>query len=175
MEEQNDVVAYYSGVEPVDIGDLTDVKEERQVIPPTKNVKFQIVKAEATVNKANTFRQINLQCKLIDGIDEHGKYKNKIVFTRVTYYADPNTYTSEFFKKRQYLLALKYLKNAVGWDSSVIDGHFIAQIENKVLKGDIIIKKGKRFVDDGNGNKIELEQLDNEIRNFKALAPEDVV
>lgn len=174
-DDVSGVSAFFGGIEPMDVGDLTDVKEERQVIPPTKNVKFQIVKAEATINKAGTFRQINLQCKLVDGIDEQGKFKNKIIFTRVTYYADPNAYTSEFFKRRQYLLALKFLKTAVGWDSSTIDGNFLAQLDKKILKGDIVIRKGKRLVDDGTGNKVQTEQLDNEIRNFKALSPEESV
>jgi hypothetical protein len=171
----DDVVAFFGGVEPMDVGDLSDVKEERQVIPNTKNVKLQIIKAENQINKAGTFRQINLQCKIVDGIDEQGKYKNKIIFTRVTYYADPNAYTSDFFKKRQYLIALKFLKNAIGWESSTIDGHFLAALDKKILKGDIVIRKNKRLVDDGTGNKVEIEQLDNEIRNFKALSPEESV
>ena len=90
--------AFYSGVEPVDVGNLDAVLEQKTLIPATKNVRFKIKKAENFVSKDNTFKMINLQLQIVDGIDEAGKYKNKVIFAWVSYYADPNKYTSDFFK-----------------------------------------------------------------------------
>ena len=170
MDEQFDLNSdmWYSGVEPVDVGNLDDVKEERQVIPATREVKFRIIKAESTVNKENTYRSINLQLNLVEGLAD-GKYKNKPIFTRVCYYADPNVYTKEWFTKRQHLVQLKYLKRAIGFQSNTVDGHLMDELQGRQLLGDIIIKKNKRMVDDGRGGKEEVEQLDNEVRNFQAL------
>ena len=169
MDDQFDLDkdVWYSGVEPIDVGNLEEVREERQVIPATKNVKLQIIKAENAFNKENTYRSINLQLNLVEGID--GKYKGKPIFTRVCYYADPNVYTKEWFTKKQHLVQLKYLKRAIGFTSNVVDGHLLEDLKGKQLLGDIIVRKRKIIVDDGAGGKEEVEQLDNEVRNFKVL------
>ena len=80
-------------VDELEIGDLSDVKEEKQLIPPTTNVKLQIRKASAGQNSEGTYRWIKLQLNLLEGIDAGGKYKNKAVFSNVCYYADPAQYT----------------------------------------------------------------------------------
>lgn len=167
MDEEQVQQEWYSGVEPVDVGNLDEVREERQVIPATKGVKFQIVKAEATSNKENTYRQIALQLNMVDGIE--GKYKGKPLFARVCYYADPNAYTKDFFTHKQHLVQLKYLKRAIGWETNTVDGHLMEELVGKQVLADITIKKRKVFLDDGNGGKTEEEVMDNEVRNFKPL------
>lgn len=164
----DEVQAFYSGVEPVEIGNLEEVKEQRTLIPATKNVRFKIKKAENFVSKDNTFRMINLQLQLVDGIDEEGKYKNKVMFVRVTYSADPNKYNTDFFRNKQHLVQLKYLLRAVGCTSSVVDGHLLDELVNsQPILADIVVKKDKRFVDDGTGTQIETFELVNDVRNFK--------
>lgn len=165
---------WYSGVEPIDVGNLDEVKEERQVIPATRSVKLAIAKAENAVNKENTYRSLNLQLSLVDGLTD-GKYKNKPIFTRVCYYADPNVYTKDFFTKKQHLVQLKYLKRAIGFTSNVVDGHLLEELVGKQLLADIIVRKRKVLIDDGQGGKEEVEQLDNEVRNFKALPVEQQI
>jgi hypothetical protein len=162
---------WYGGVEPIDVGNLDDVKEERQVIPASKGVELQIVNAEIKANKANTYRSIKLQLRLTQGLVD-GKYKNKIVFTSVCYYADPTVYTKDFFTKKQHLIQLKYLKRAIGYESNTVDGHLIDELNNKQLLGDIVVKKSKFMVDNGKGGKEEIEQLDNEVKNFKSMSVE---
>ena len=163
--------AWYNGVEPVDVGNLEDVKEERQVIPASKGVELLVVKAEIKSNEKNTYRSINLQLKLTQGLVD-GKYKNKMIFGRVCYYADPNVYTKDFFTKKQHLIQLKYLKRAIGYESNTVDGHFIEALTGKQLLGDITVKKSTFQIDDGKGGKETVEQLDNEVRNYKAMPAE---
>jgi hypothetical protein len=162
---------WYGGVEPIDVGNLDDVKEERQVIPASKGVELQIVNAEIKANKANTYRSINLQLKLTQGLAD-GKYKGKVVFGRVCYYADPTIYTKDFFTKKQHLIQLKYLKRAIGYENNTVDGHLLEALANKQILGDIVIKKSTFQVDDGKGGKETVEQLDNEVKNFKSMPAE---
>ena len=163
-----DTGSWYGGVEPVDVGSLDDVKEERQVIPAAKGVELQVVKAEIKSNKAYTYRSIHLQLRLTQGYVD-GKYKGKVVFANVCYYADPNVYTKDFFTKKQHLIQLKYLKRAIGYESNTVDGHLIEELTGKQLLGDITVKKSKFMIDDGKGGKEEIEQLDNDVRNYKAM------
>lgn len=169
MEEQQD--GWYHGVEPTDIGSLEDVKEVRNVIPATKGVRVKIARAENAINKDNTFRSISLGLKLVNGIDETGKYKGSFINARVCYFADPNAYTKDFFKNKQHLVQLKYLAKATGLDFSKIDGHLIDELTTSPdIKVDITIKKRKAII-----NNMEEEIVENEARNFKALDPSELV
>lgn len=177
--------AYYSGVEPVEVGDLTSVQELRQVIPATRGVKVLVRKAEHRGNEANTFRSINLELLLSEGILSEGtegeqvvKYKGKVVFARVCYYADPEQYTKDFFKNKQHLVQLKYLGKATGVDLTQVDGHKIDELVGKEVLVDIGIRKRQVFeagqpVKDENGENVY--QQENEVRNYKVLALEQEV
>ena len=164
----DELLGNYGGVEPVDVGNLDDVREQRIVIPASKGVVVRIKKAENMINKDNTYRQINLQLQLVDGLAE-GKFKGKVVFTRVCYYADPNAYTKDYFKNKQHLVQLKYLLRAVGATSNVVDGHLIDNLMSATpILCDITVNKKVQKVDDGTGNIVDVETLENECRNFKA-------
>jgi hypothetical protein len=109
-------------VEEVVVEDLTSVKQERDLLPPTKDVKFRIKSASVKENSDKSFRQINLHLVIVDGIQigDVVKYKGKPMFQTVCYYADPNKYTKEYFQKRQHLVQLKMLCSALGEDLSAI-------------------------------------------------------
>jgi len=115
-------------MEEVNVGDLTDVKEQKTLIPPTKNVKVKIVKVDNKVNKDNTYRSLNLQLKISEGIGDDMKYKGKILFARVCYYADPNVYTKDFFGAKQHLIQLKYLASATGVNLSTVNNELILML-----------------------------------------------
>lgn len=171
----DEVLQNYGGVEPIDTGNLDDIKEQRSVIPATKGVMVQIDKAEVRINEANTYRSLNLQLKLTRGIDDTGKFKGKVVFGRVCYYADPNVYTKDFFKSRQHLIALKQLRKAVGIEETVVDGHFLDKLTRQLVKVDITVRKRKMMVDDGAGSQQEIEVMENETRNYRSVDPLDLV
>ena len=94
-------------VEEVTVGDLTDVKEQRSVIPPTQNLKVRINKASVQVNKNKDIKSLKLDLRIVDGIEvldkESGvselKYVNKPIFTNlmdVVIWADPATKNSKW-------------------------------------------------------------------------------
>ena len=134
--------AYYSGVEPVEIGSLSDVVEQRTVVPATRGVKMKIRKAENMISKDNTYRQISMQLQIVQGIGDEGKYRGKVVFGRVCYYADPNKYTKDFFKNKQHLVQLKYLGKATGIDMCGVDGYTLDKLmEAPEIVADITVRK----------------------------------
>lgn len=164
---------YFAGIEPVEIGNLEEIKETRSVIPATRRVRMKIRKAEILVNPETTYRSLNLQLQLSQGIGSDGKYKNKVVFSRICYYADPNVYVKDFFKNRQHLVPLKQLSKATGIDLSKVDGHTPELLEQapEVL-ADITIRK-RSYQDPATGEVIET--MDNDARNFTALPLTDQV
>ena len=176
----DDVKEYYGGVEPVDVGNLDDVKEQKSVIPATKDVLFRIKKAELRIIQDNTWRSINLQLQLVNGIGEEGKYKNKVLFSNVPYYADPIKYSGDYFKSKQHLLPLKFLRKATGLELNPIDGHTVEQLEKApYIKASITIRQRK--VLDENKQPLldeqgkEVKEPENDVRFFKAVDPSELV
>ena len=161
---------HYGGVEPVEIDDLNDVKEEKQTIPAAKGVKLRIDKVEfnekLTEDRVSIYRWLKLNFRVVEGIDEEGKYKNKVVFGRdgVCYYADPVHYTKDFFKNRQHLVNLKYLLGATDLVGTPIDGHLQEKLEGKMVIGNIVQVKNNYTTSTG----VEVNELVNDV-NIKSL------
>ena len=161
-------------LDEVEIGTLDDVKEQRTVLPPTKGVKLLITKAEPRGSKDGAYRSINLACKLVDGIGEEGKYKNMVVFSSVCYYADPDQYNKDFFKNKQHLVQLKYLKGAVILtDPTKVNDQFVSELANQYVVGDIVQTKPRTYTA-ADGTEVTTD-IGNEVRNFKKIADEDLV
>jgi len=152
-------------VEEVKIGDMSAIRKERNLIPPAKDVHMRIKSASVQSFNEGRYRQIKLQLQIVDGIE--GKYKNNVLFQTVTYYADPTFYTKEWFQKKQHLVELKFLCNALGDDLSgvVINDAFLLSLNGKELLGTIKQSKKKDWVDK-QGVKVEGE-MQNEVVNFK--------
>lgn len=164
--------------EPVEIGDLSDVKEIRRIIPPAKGVKLIIKKAEPRINKEGTYRSINLTLGIVDGITynegEEPKYKNMTVFSRVCFYADPKTYDADYFTKRQHLVELKNLIGATQLSNpNTISDSTYEELQGQVLLGDIIQRKGRTY-EDAEGNTQTVDPS-NEVVRFKKLPDEQLV
>lgn len=153
--------------EEVVVGDLTEVKEEKQLVPPAKKVKLQIKKAEIQTSKDNAYRWLNLQLQIVDGIDTTGGYKGKVVFGKVCFYADMAKYGEKaFFQKKQHLIGLKQLLEAVSADlaSVKIGDEFLQSLTGKQILADISQTKGN----DDFGP-------DNEVKNYRELPAEAMV
>jgi len=154
-------------MEEVEIGDLSNVKEEKDLLPPTQDVVFVIKRAKIKANDDNTYRQIGLQLNIENGIQvgDELKWKNKPMFQDVCYYADANKYTKDFFKKRQHLVALTQLCSALGEDLKNVrltDG-FLMSLGGKRIKGTITQRMNSFTTKDGT----QVNEMKNEIKNFK--------
>jgi len=166
-------------------GSLTDVKEIRQLIPPTKNVKLQIVGHMLfnTHDDGNErdWKQILIKFKIVDGIDVAGelKYKNSTLSQVLPYFANPAhyDYTKPFFAKGQFLVPLTQIAKATDIQTlTLIKGglsdanaeQFGKAIENKMLIGSILQAKAT-VKNPETGEYVESGDLVNEVKFFKKV------
>jgi len=182
--------AGFNVMDEVEIGDLSDVREEKGVLPPAKAVKLAIRKATNQQNDKGTFRQLNMSMELVDGIEVSGevKFKGKVIWARIPYYADSIAYNSDYFKKKQHLVEFKKLALALGKDITAIkvNDDFLAELTGKVITADIwqktekyVIRSGKRITVNkkspaNEGEEVYSEPV-NEVSNFKAVSTEGQV
>tara|TARA_Y100000310_G_scaffold341811_1_gene442259 strand:+ start:10891 stop:11415 length:525 start_codon:yes stop_codon:yes gene_type:complete len=168
MEQYNDDVGF-DVTEEIDLGDLSDVKEERPIVPPSRSVLLEVRKASNNVSKSGAYRQINLSLALVDGIQvgEETKYKGKVVFARVCYWADPETYTKDWFKNKQHLVALQQLLEAIDMDIKNVkfNDDLLRSLEGKKLLADIVQKKNQFTAKDGT----EVDETVNDVIRFKHI------
>ncbi len=178
----------FNVTEPTDIGDLSDVKEEKQLVPPTRDVKFLISKASLGANDAGSWKWIALDMVIVDGIpvtdNETGEtkmgYQNKHMFQNICYFADPSVYTKPYFTKKQHLVQLKYLLNAVGMDISQvkISDELVANLIGKTFTAKIVqVADTIKETDGATGQtkRVKTGEFSNEVRDFKPVSEEDLV
>lgn len=138
--------------EEVSVGDLSDVKEQRSIMPVAKGVKVRIAKAGPLKSKDGDLMGIKAELRIVDGIelpvlDDIGNptgetkmaYKNKPLFTGIMdllYWANPETKNSNWYKTRQHLVNFTAFLKALGFELTnvkVNDGFFGLIKDQEVL------------------------------------------
>jgi hypothetical protein len=169
----------------IDLGDMTGLKEIKDVLPAASGVRVRIDKAGI---KDNSFegsvpskKHLNLQLRIVDGIsfvDSEGtaqtKYKNKVVFTNnkdlpVWVDTQHEFYQAEKFKKGAYLIPLRQFLIAVGVDPKAvkIDEALLESLKGVELEVDIAQNQKKSKGEDGNW--IATGEFENLFRNWKKV------
>ena|SRR3990167_6677469 len=166
--------------EEYSVGDLTDVKEERQLVPVTKKVKVRVSKAGIQENKDKDLKGLKLEVRIVDGIEttdkESGETKmafvNKPLFTGIMdlcFYADLETRFSDWFKKKQHLVGFKQFCEAIGADlkAVVINDEFFSNLIGKEVLVDIQHEEETAL--DESGNRQKLGTFRERLRNWKKV------
>lgn len=173
-------------------GSLTDVKEVKQVIPPTQNVKLVIadidIFAEDKDGIARNWKFFSIKFRIEDGIEVAGerKYKGPTITQMVPYYANPKhyDYKKPFFSKGQFLLPISQLCKAValenppqmvlgGLEDTTASG-LAELLKGKSVLGNIVQKKEESYNPDS--NKYEpTGSMINEVKNFRKLPDSNLV
>ena len=145
-----DVLDFWEG------GSLIDIKEERNLIPISKDVKFRVTDVRLYDTKdgePRIWKSMGVKLTIEEGVEIGDKvmYKGMSITQNIPYFANPDNYDFEksFFGKGQFLLPLKQILTATDIDSKLIKGGIsddnIAEIEtelrNKVLLGNIVQTK----------------------------------
>ena len=165
--------AGFDVTDPIDV-DLSNVKEERRLVPAANNILLRIRKVTARSNPSGTYRSLNISFQLENGIEIGGevKYRGTVVFESVCYHADATVYTKDFFKKRQHLVALTQLMKALGRDMNFkIDDEFLSSLEGQAVIGSITQKPNNYTTKDG----VEVKTIVNAVNRFKAVPTTDLV
>ena len=165
--------------ESVEVGDLSDV--QAQILPVAQNVKGTIKKASLATNKDRSLKYIKLELQLTDGIpipNEDGeieyRFRGKTVFPgmmETCIWADPAVKTTDYFKKKQHLLAFKEFVKAMGIEGKItVNDVFLGMLIGQHIL--FCIKHEPNRVLSENGERVADGTFRERIYGWKA-APEE--
>lgn len=167
----------------IELGDMTGLKEIKDVLPASSGVRVRIDKASIKDNSFEgsvpTKKYLNLQLRIVDGIsfvDADGnaqtKYKNKVVFTNhkdLPVWVDTNHefYKGDKFTKGAYLIPLRKFLIAVGVDPKAvkIDEALLASLQGVEVEVDVAQNQKKSETPEGEW--IATGEFENLFRNWK--------
>ena len=166
--------------EEQELGDLSDVKQERILIPPANNVRVKVNQATVAQSKNKDYRQINVSFRLTDGL-EGGQFANSVIFERMCYWANPEVYEAEskpektrrFFKNRQHIVLFTQLLDACGVDKKEVKfgDSLLTELGGKEMMIDIGQRPNNFIASDGT----EVSEMQNVVRRIRPLPTESMV
>lgn len=180
----SDDVPFDVGGEDV-VGDLTEVKEIRQIMPVCQNLKVRINKASVQQNKDKDIKSLKLDLRVVDGLEVTNpttgetslQYINKPIFTGImdlVYSADTSVKgrsEKNWWKNKQHLVGLKKFLTALDIpinDFRVNDALFETLIGKELL---IDLKHEEEIsIDSQTGDKVKLGTYREKIANWKRVA-----
>lgn len=155
MTEETEAVPFEVNEETL-VGDLSDVKEIRQIVPIAQGVKFRIANAKVITDQKRgsvelpTLKSLGLELRIVDGIpvqdpdsnEVEMKYKNKPLFTGLMdlcFWADPEVKTSQWYKNRQHLVGFKKFLQALGFELAGVrvNDAFLSMLKDLEIAADI--------------------------------------
>ena len=176
FEDSQEAVDFWEGT-------LTDVKETKNLIPPSRNVKLLIKDVDVYSvyddGSKRNWRQLRPSFTLADGVDVGGeiKYKGMSVSSMMPYFAEPT--------KKQYLVPLVQLVRATQVDSPSMSPGGLSdesavklaeELKGKMVLGSILqTKKTSKNPETGKYEPVVPEELQNEVKNFKAVPESELV
>lgn len=163
-------------VEEVDVGNLDEVREQRSLVPNSDNVLLAIVSAENMMSEDKKWRAIKLKLRIENGVDVGGeiKYRGYHLFKNVCYYADPEKYTSNYFKSRQHLVEFKALSNACTVTTpNLVNDQFFQEITGQRIIASIRQVKETRKNPE-TGEREDTGIMINDVVRFRAVSTSDV-
>ena len=171
-------------------GTIADVKEEKNLVPPARDIPMTITETKlySTYDDGSVrnWKQILVKFRLDQGIevDNVTKYKGMLLTQMMPYFAQPTNYdyTKPFFAKGQFLVPLQQIIKSTNIEApSLIKGGLTDEVmetvaeslKNKTILGSVLqTKVTSKNVETG---KYEpTGDLQNEVKNFKII-PEDML
>ncbi len=183
--------AGFQVTEEIEIGDLTGVKADTFTVPATKNVLMSVNKpsvrrilqqmgkdapGESETNPCIK-KLLSFESRIVDGIGDEGKFKNKPIFTDVVVWVDTSHeyYQAEKYQKetKPYLNDLKELMGALGYDLSAppkINDEFLAEIQGRQFIANITAPQIRvpEKQEDGTTKWITTDERKNVLKGFRA-------
>lgn len=164
--------------EPSVIGDLSDLKDSRAVVPTTSNVKLKIDKVSIQVSDDKAVEKLNVLWSVVDGIPvgdtmrfkgfkffQGGEYTKDSIFTKI----NTETKNTDWWKDKKRFLNLKNLLVAceLPIDNVVVNDDLLEQLKGKVVLGNVY-QHAKQKINE-NGEYVNTGEFDNAVRYFKVL------
>jgi len=190
---QESEVAPFNVNEEDQVEDLTDVKEDRGVVPASSQVMLKLnkvskrvlakrAKEDVSPDNPAVAKFVSLEVRIVEGFLVQGemKYRNKPLFQDVQYWANAEEKTSDWYKRKQHLVQFKHFLVALGYDPSnppAVGDKFLTEILERLVLGDIKQRpiQSRKTNEDGSpalddkGKQIWINtgDLKNEVVNWK--------
>jgi hypothetical protein len=166
----------FNVTDPYDVQDLTDVKQDKNLLPVTKGLKVLISKAAPQANKDKDIYSLKLELRIVDGIqnaDGVAQYINKPMFTGImdlVYGADTTVKgrsESNWWKNKQHLVEFKNFCKALDISLSgiKINDDFFTELIGKELLVDVTHEA--ETATDATGNRVKTGEFREKLKNWK--------
>ena len=170
--------------EDYQVGDVSEVKEDRTVLPATSNVLVRTQKAAPRANEKSGVTSLNVQVQLVEGLelpelDAGGhptgnlikKYVGKTEFVEIPFKYDPAMRQEAMFtgKNRPFLVPYRQFLVALGYDPKnppAIGDSWLSELVGKEFRADIQHRAIKRK-NPVSGMKEATGEFRHEFRNFR--------
>lgn len=183
MEYMNDEVPF-DVIDEVEVADLTDVKEDRQLFPVTSDLKVRINKASKQQNKDKDITSLKLDVRPVDGIEvtdpDSGettqKYVNAPIFTSImdlVYSAKLDVKgrdSNKWWKNSQHLVEFKNFCAAldIPLKGIKVNDQFLSDLVGRELL--VSVKHEEDSKKDEQGKKVKLGTFSQKLYRWKKAA-----
>lgn len=153
--------------EEIDVPDISEIKEQRSLVPATKDVLFRIVSGAVMASNDKSIKGLNLRLAIVEGIDvlnkDTGEMERKFVGREMTtglmtlvVWADKSIGArpaSDWWKNDQHMVGFKQFCMALGipLKGIKVNDDFIANLAGQEVRATITHEEGT--VKDAEGNK----------------------
>ena len=151
MQEGNGMEdAPFTVHEDYEVGDVSEVKEDRQTVPAASAVLVRVAAASVRPSKDGSIKSVAVQFNLVEGVDvadlSNGtvvkRYAGKPMFVDMPFWVDVAIRTAPRYtgKNRAYLVPLKQFWAALGYDLKSppkIGDAWLTEIIGRELRTDI--------------------------------------
>jgi hypothetical protein len=165
--------------EAYDVQDLTDVKQESNLLPATKGLKVRVAKAKQQANKDNDIYSLKLELRIVDGIpnaDGVPQYVNKPMFTGImdlVYGAKldiKDRSNNKWWKAKQHLVEFKKFCQAmdISLSSIVINDEFFSNLIGREVLVDVVHEA--KTITDAEGKKVKTGEFQEKLKNWAKVS-----
>lgn len=162
-----------------DVQDLTDVKQDKNLLPVTNGLKVRIAKASKQENKDKDIYSLKLELRIVDGIpnaDGVAQYVNKPMFTGImdlVYGAKTDIKardTNKWWKNKQHLVEFKNFCKALDISLSgiVINDEFFSNLIGKEVLVNVT-HEAQTMADPQTGEKVKTGEFREKLKGWKKV------
>jgi len=162
-----------------DVQDLTDVKQDKNLLPVTNGLKVRVAKANTQANKDKDIYSLKLELRIVDGIvnaDGVAQYVNKPMFTGImdlVYGAKldiKDRATNKWWKNNQHLVEFKNFCKALDIPLSgiVINDQFLSELIGKEVLVNVT-HEAQTMADPQTGEKVKTGEFREKLKGWRKV------
>ncbi len=166
----------YEVIDAFDVQDLSEVKQDSNLFPATKDLKVRIAKAQTQKNKDEDIYSLKLELRVVDGIpnnDGGTSRVNAVLFNSLmdlVYGANTEVKgrsENRWWKNKQHLVEFKNLMNALGISLSgiKINEEFLSSLVGQEVL--VTVRHEAETIKNSDGTKTKTGSFQQKLGNWK--------